>query len=114
MTSILGSPGGVEVTDGNGQVDHYDGVVIAAHPGQALAMLAAPTALQREVLCAMPYSANVALLHTDTSILPKAEAARASWNFLRPAAAAVTDRVRSPSPTTSPASSGSTPTPTTW
>jgi uncharacterized protein len=86
VTSILEVSDGVEITDGNGRVDHYDGVVIAAHPGQALAMLASPTAVQREVLSAMPYAPNVALLHTDTSILPKAEAARASWNFLRPAA----------------------------
>ena len=33
-------------------------------------MLESPTALQREVLGAMPYSPNTALLHTDTSLLP--------------------------------------------
>ena len=47
-------------------------------------MLEAPTALQREVLGAMPYSPNTALLHTDTSLLPAAEGARSSWNFQRP------------------------------
>ena len=35
-------------------------------------MLAEPTSLQREVLGAMPYSPNTALLHTDTSVLPRA------------------------------------------
>ena len=39
---------------------------------------------QREVLSAMPYCRNTALLHTDTSLLPRADRARASWNFLRP------------------------------
>ena len=48
-------------------------VVVATHPGHALAMLAEPTAAQREVLGAMPYSANTALLHTDTSLLPTAD-----------------------------------------
>ncbi len=84
VTSILETPAGVEVTDGNGEVQTYDGVVVATHPGHALAMLAEPTPAQREVLGAMPYSANTALLHTDTSVLPRADGARASWNFLRP------------------------------
>ncbi|HET8961724.1 DUF1365 family protein, partial [Nocardioides sp.] len=55
------------------------------HPGPALAMLAEPTPEQREVLAAIPYSDNTALLHTDESLLPRAAGARASWNFLRPA-----------------------------
>ena len=84
VTSVLETATGVEVTDGNGEVTTYDAVVIATHPGHALAMLAAPTDAQREVLGAMPYSANTALLHTDTSLMPRARNAWASWNFLRP------------------------------
>jgi uncharacterized protein len=87
VTSVLETSHGVEVTDGNGEVTTYDAVVIAAHPGQALAMLAEPTAAQREVLGAMPYEPNTALLHTDSSLLPRALDARASWNFLRRGAA---------------------------
>jgi predicted NAD/FAD-binding protein/DUF1365 family protein len=84
VTSVLERPDGVEVTDGNGVVTRFDAVVVATHPGQALAMLAEPTATQRDVLGAMPYSPNVALLHTDTSVLPRAGKAWASWNFHRP------------------------------
>ena len=84
VTSVLETPDGVEVTDGNGEVTTYDAVVVATHPGQALALLAAPTPVQREVLGALPYSANTALLHTDSRLLPRAERARASWNFRRP------------------------------
>lgn len=84
VTSVLETGGGVDVTDGNGAVATYDAVVVATHPGQALAMLAEPTPAQREVLGAIPYSRNVALLHTDTSLLPTGEGARASWNYLRP------------------------------
>jgi predicted NAD/FAD-binding protein/DUF1365 family protein len=83
VTSVLETPDGVEVTDGNGVVRRYDAVVIATHPDQALAMLAEPTAEQREVLGAMPYSRSTALLHTDTSVLPSSTRARASWNFRR-------------------------------
>ena len=84
VTSVAETPAGVEITDGNGAVTTYDAVVIATHPEQALSMLAQPTTAQREVLSAMPYSDNVALLHTDTSVLPQANRARASWNFRRP------------------------------
>ncbi|MBB6628100.1 DUF1365 family protein [Nocardioides sp. KIGAM211] len=84
VTSVLETSDGVEVTDGNGTTATYDAVVIATHPGHALTMLAEPTDLHRELLGAMPYSPNTALLHTDTSLLPRAENARASWNFLRP------------------------------
>lgn len=87
VTSVRDTGSAVEVTDGNGVVTTVDAVVIATHPDQALAMLAEPTAEQREVLSAIPYSANTALLHTDTSLLPRALGARASWNFHRPARA---------------------------
>ena len=88
VTSVLETAHGVEVTDGNGEVTTYDAVVVATHPGQALALLAEPTPTQREVLGAMPYSPNTALLHTDTSLLPRTRNAWASWNFRRPATAA--------------------------
>ncbi len=84
ITSVAETATGVEVVDGNGELATYDACVIATHPDQALAMLAEPTADQREVLGALPYSANTALLHTDQSLLPRAAGARASWNFRRP------------------------------
>ncbi|MBF4161150.1 FAD-dependent oxidoreductase [Nocardioides sp. CBS4Y-1] len=84
VTSLRETPTSVEITDGNGAVDAYDAVVVATHPHQALAMLAEPTTLQRDVLSAMPYSSNPALLHTDTSLLPDNENTWASWNFRRP------------------------------
>ncbi len=87
VTSIRELPDSVEVTDGNGAVHAFDAVVIATHPAQALSMLESPSRAQREVLGALPYTANTALLHTDTSLLPRATGARSSWNFRRPATA---------------------------
>jgi predicted NAD/FAD-binding protein/DUF1365 family protein len=84
VTAVRETTDGVEVTDGNGATTTYDAVVVATHPDQALAMLQEPTPAQRAALAAMPYSANTALLHTDTSLLPRAARARGSWNFLRP------------------------------
>ena len=87
VTSLLETPGGVEVTDGNGEVSTYDAVVVATHPHQALALLAEPTSAHRAVLGAMPYAPNTALLHTDTSLMPRLPQTWASWNFMRPGAA---------------------------
>ncbi|GAB3016893.1 hypothetical protein GCM10011376_03210 [Nocardioides flavus (ex Wang et al. 2016)] len=84
VTSVRELADGVEVTDGSGATTRFDAVVVATHPSHALAMLESPTDLQREVLSALPYSSNPALLHTDTSLLPAAAGARASWNFFRP------------------------------
>ncbi|MFF0813636.1 NAD(P)/FAD-dependent oxidoreductase [Rhodococcus sp. NPDC003318] len=77
--------GGVQVTTADGTRD-FDAAVVAVHPRQALRLLAAPTPDEAAVLGAIPYSTNVARLHTDESLLPRATAARASWNYLVPGA----------------------------
>ena len=85
VTSVREVDDRVEVTDGSGATTSFDAVVVATHPAHALGMLESPSDLQRDVLSALPYSRNPALLHTDTSLLPDAVDARASWNFFRPA-----------------------------
>jgi predicted NAD/FAD-binding protein len=65
----------------------FDEVVIAAHADQALAMLRDPSPAEREVLGALPYQANEAVLHTDASIMPRRRRAWASWNYHLGAAA---------------------------
>jgi uncharacterized protein len=74
-------PGGAEVRDASGQPHHFDAVVIATHPDQALALLAPATRAEREVLGAFRYTPNRALLHTDARLLPARPAVRASWNY---------------------------------
>jgi uncharacterized protein len=61
--------------------EHFDQVVIATHSDQALGMLADPSEAEREILGAIPYQRNEAVLHTDTSLLPRHRAAWSSWNF---------------------------------
>jgi uncharacterized protein len=72
---------GVVVRTARGDIEHFDHVVFACHSDQALAMLEAPTAAEREILSAFPYQENEALLHTDTRMLPRAPLARAAWNY---------------------------------
>ncbi|MDR6864098.1 FAD-dependent oxidoreductase [Phycicoccus sp. 3266] len=83
VTSVVEREDGVVVDDATGGREVYDRVVVAAHPHQALSLLGEPTDLQREVLGAIPYSSNVAQLHTDESVLPRSAGARASWNYWR-------------------------------
>jgi predicted NAD/FAD-binding protein len=71
----------------------FDGVVIATHPDQALALLAEPTAAERAVLGAFRYSRNPTVLHTDSSVLPKNPSARASWNYSLPSCRAAEGQV---------------------
>jgi predicted NAD/FAD-binding protein len=66
--------------EGRGSED-FDEVVIATHSDQALRMLADPSAAEREVLGAIPYQANEAVLHTDAALMPRRRSAWASWNF---------------------------------
>jgi predicted NAD/FAD-binding protein len=63
------------------ETESFDRVVIAAHSDQALTMLADPSAAEREVLGAIPYQPNEAVLHTDPTLMPRRRAAWSSWNF---------------------------------
>lgn len=62
--------------------ERFDHVVLACHSDQALKMLADPSPVETEVLGAIPYQANSAVLHTDISLLPRNRRAWASWNYL--------------------------------
>ena len=74
--------GGVDIRDDGGGTRHFAGAVIATHPGEALQMLDPPTAAERDVLGAFRYTSSQVVLHTDARLLPRARAARASWNYL--------------------------------
>ncbi len=66
----------------NRPAETFDDVVFACHGDQILPLLAHPTDLEREVLGSFTTSRNETCLHTDSALLPKREAARASWNYL--------------------------------
>jgi predicted NAD/FAD-binding protein len=80
VRAIRRRPDGVELVLTH-DVERFDEVVIATHSDQALAMLADPTDAEREVLGAIDYQPNEAVLHTDERLLPRRRGAWASWNF---------------------------------
>jgi predicted NAD/FAD-binding protein len=71
----------VEVTPRGGRPERFDEVIVAAHADQALRMLTDPSDGEREVLGAIPYQRNEAVLHSDRSLLPRRKRAWASWNY---------------------------------
>jgi uncharacterized protein len=71
----------VLVTPRGGEAERYDHVVLATHSDQALAVLADAGDREHEVLAAIPYQANEAVLHTDVRMLPRRRRAWASWNY---------------------------------
>ena len=73
------------ITDG--LAERFDEVVIATHTDQALALLRAPTANESQVLGAIRYQANRAVLHTDATALPANTKTWAAWNYERAASA---------------------------
>jgi uncharacterized protein len=81
IRSVTRHADGVELIDDDGQRHAADAVVVATHPDQALRLLADPTDDERAVLGSFRYSRNETLLHTDSTLLPAARRARASWNY---------------------------------
>ena len=64
-----------------GEAERFDEVVLATHSDQALRMLADPSDREHELLAAIPYQPNEAVLHTDARLLPRRRRAWASWNY---------------------------------
>jgi predicted NAD/FAD-binding protein len=77
---------GVMVDSSHG-TERFDQVVLACHSDQSLALLGpAAREAERDVLGAIRYQSNRAVLHTDTKMLPSRQAAWAAWNYERAAA----------------------------
>ena len=81
VTEITRHPDHVAVSSRESESERFDAVVIATHSDQALALLGDPSERERELLGAIPYQSNEAVLHTDRSLLPRRRRAWASWNY---------------------------------
>ncbi len=84
VASVQRQPHQVAVRLKNGTVEHFDHVFMACHSDQALKLLADPSPEERDILGAIGYQANAALLHTDVRLMPKRPLAWAAWNYHLP------------------------------
>jgi len=83
VVSVRRSAQGVDILDTTGHSESYDRVILACHTDQSLKMLDRPTDAEREILTAIPYSANRVILHRDERLMPVRKKVWASWNYLR-------------------------------
>jgi predicted NAD/FAD-binding protein len=84
VRSVRRAADGVHVATDAAGWERYDTVFVACHSDQALAMLSDPTPVEGDVLGAIRYQDNEAVLHTDISVLPKRRRAWAAWNYFVP------------------------------
>lgn len=59
----------------------FDKVIIAAHGDEALGMLEQPTGEEYRLLSCFKYHENIAVVHTDVSVMPKNRSTWSSWNY---------------------------------
>ena len=82
IQSVSRTDAGVTIKSAGHPDSTFDHVVFACHGNQILPMLEAPSDVERDVLSQFKTSRNETVLHTDSTLLPRREKARASWNYL--------------------------------
>jgi predicted NAD/FAD-binding protein len=81
VSAVSREGGWLKVTHTGGS-EHFDQVVMACHSDQAQAILGYTASdAQREVLAAIRYQPNRAILHTDRALLPRDEKLWSAWNY---------------------------------
>jgi len=58
----------------------YDKVIIAAHADEALKIIESPSEDEKKILKNFSYKKNLAIIHTDETVMPKNQKSWCSWN----------------------------------
>jgi predicted NAD/FAD-binding protein len=82
IRTITRTNGGVRLLLPDGSMQAFDQAVLACHADQALALLEHPTAMERQVLGAVRCADNLAVLHSDPSLMPRRRGVWSAWNYL--------------------------------
>ncbi|QWD74164.1 FAD-dependent oxidoreductase [Polynucleobacter sp. TSB-Sco08W16] len=80
VNASQGDAAQVEVISSSGSA-MFDEVVMACHSDQTLDLVHGIDQQARNILAAVPYQKNRAILHTDTRFLPEANRCWAAWNY---------------------------------
>ena len=80
-----GSGNGARVRCTGGDWEPFDEVIFATHSDDALRLLADPSPDETRLLGAVRYQPNEAVLHADTSVMPKRKSVWSSWVYTEPA-----------------------------
>lgn len=82
VLSVARTAHGARVTTQSRGAEEFSQVVFACHSDQTLKILSDASAQERAVLARVRYQKNHAILHTDTSLLPRSRDAWAAWNYI--------------------------------
>lgn len=74
--------GGASNQESESEALLFDEVIFACHADTALKLLVDASPDEQDVLSHFRFTENTAVLHTDSSVLPKKSLAWASWNYL--------------------------------
>lgn len=91
IAAVTRESGGPGIVFADGSRQGFDAVVLATHADQALGLLAAPTRQECQLLGAMRYQSNAAVLHGDIGLMPQRRSAWSSWNVISDGSAASRD-----------------------
>ncbi len=72
---------GKPVIHTDGASEAFDAVILATHSDTALKLLAEPSQQEAGILSRLRYQPNLAVLHTDATVLPASRKAWAAWNY---------------------------------
>lgn len=84
VAAVKREAGAVLVRARGGEWELFDEVIFATHSDLTLKLLADPTAAEAAALGAIRYQANEAVLHSDTSMMPKSSKVWSSWSYVEP------------------------------
>jgi predicted NAD/FAD-binding protein len=59
----------------------FDAVILATHSDQSLKLLEHVSSKEKQILGAIQYQANIAVLHKDESVMPNQKIAWSAWNY---------------------------------
>ena len=81
VQSVRRSDTGAEIKTHAAPAEAFDEVVFATHSDDSLRLLSDPMPEERRALSAVRYQPNRAVLHADTTVMPRRKAAWASWVY---------------------------------
>lgn len=84
VAGIRREAGGVMVRAQGDDWELFDEVILATHSDISLSLLADPSPSERAALGAVRYQPNHAILHRDTSVMPKNRKCWSSWVYVEP------------------------------
>ncbi len=84
IAGVRREAGTVLVRSVGGEWELYDDVVFATHSDVTLKLLANPSPEESAALAAIRYQPNEAILHSDTTMMPKSRKVWSSWSYVEP------------------------------